>query len=117
MKEPFRPEEALDHKLELLRLRDEINKVSDELASGMIRLNADVLTARDDPEIRKIWSRLCRLHMKAMVICEFDSKHVRGLEKVCEGILHPTACIETLHLSEEETCCGRFLKRIEAQTG
>jgi hypothetical protein len=102
---------------EILRLKEEIDQTSDELRREASRITGDVVAVRNDRKVQKIWSKLCRLHMKAMVICEFDFKHVRGMEKVCEGILHPTACIETLHLSEEETCCGRFLKRIGVEKG
>jgi hypothetical protein len=101
----------------ILRLKEEIDQTSDELRREASRIKGDVIAVRNDPKVQKIWNKLCRLHMKAMVICEFDSKNVRGMEKVCEAILHPTACIETLHLSEEETCCGRFLKRIGAEKG
>ena len=102
---------------EILRLKEEIDQTSEELRREASRIKGDVITVRNDPKVQKIWNRLCQLHMKAMVICEFDSKNIRGLEKVCEAILRPTACIETLHLSEEETCCGRFLKRIGAEKG
>jgi len=53
--------------------------------------------------------------MKAMVICEYDSMCNKELAKVCDEILRPRACVEALHLSEEETCCGRFLKRVREE--
>ena len=110
MKEPFRPEELVDRKLEMIRLRDEINKVSDELTTSIKRLNVDILTARNDPKIRMIWSRLCRLHMKAMVSCAYDPINHEALAKICEELTQPRACVKALQLSEEQTCCARFLR-------
>jgi hypothetical protein len=110
MKSPFRSEEALDPKLELLRLRDEINTVSDELTASIKRLDGDVITARNDPEIRKIRGRLCRLHMKAMVSCAYDPINQEALARICDELTQPRACVKALQLSEEQTCCARFLR-------
>jgi hypothetical protein len=96
----------------LLRLKREIDLVSGELTKKAGSIDADVITIRNDPEIRKIWNRLCRLHMKGVIACEFDPKGNKETVRICEEILQPRACIDALHLSEEETCCGRFLKRI-----
>ena len=96
----------------MIRLRDEINKVSDELTSSIKRLNGDVITARHNPEIRNIWGRLCRLHMKAMVSCTYDPINHDALAKICEELTEPRVCVEVLQLSEEQTCCARFLRTI-----
>ena len=80
--------------------------VSDAITRRTNELNADVMTMRNDPEIRRLWDQLCVLHMTGFVICEES-----GLD--CEEIRKPQACITRLHLSQEETCCGRFLRRSE----
>jgi hypothetical protein len=112
LKDDYFAEEPIDRKSELLRLRDEITKVSDELSSRVTCLGVDVLTARDDPDVRRVWNKLCRLHMKAMVSCEYDPINHEQVAKVCEELSRPRACVRLLQLSEEETCCARFLKRI-----
>jgi len=96
----------------MIRLRDEINRVSDELTSSIRKLNADVLTARTDPEIQKIWGRLCRLHMKAMVSCAYDPINHDTVAKICKELTQPRACVNVLRLSEEQTCCARFFGTI-----
>ncbi len=96
----------------ILKLKEEIDKVSDELTKKVRAINADVITTRENPEVKEIWNRLCRLHMKAVVSCEYDPSKDEQMAKLCQEILRPKACVEALHLSEEETCCGRFLKRL-----
>lgn len=96
----------------MIRLRDEINKVSNELMISVNRLNVDILTARNDPNIRNIWMRLCRLHMKAMVSCAYDPIHHDALAKICEELTQPRACVKALQLSEEQTCCARFFQTL-----
>jgi hypothetical protein len=95
------------------QLKKEIDKVSDELIKKANEIGGDVISIRNHPEIKKIWNKLCRLHMKAIVSCEYDALHSDELAKVCEMLKQPRACVEALHLSEEETCCGRFLRRIK----
>lgn len=56
----------------ILKLKEEIDKVSDELTKKVRAINADVITTRENPEVKEIWNRLCRLHMKAVVSCEYD---------------------------------------------
>lgn len=97
----------------VLKLKEEIDKVSDELTKKVNSIDGDVITIRNNPEVREIWNRLCRLHMKAVVSCEYDTVGNEEMAKLCEKVLRPRACVEALHLSEEETCCGRFLKRIQ----
>lgn len=96
----------------ILKLREEMDRVSEELTRKVRTINADVITTRNHPEVREIWNRLCRLHMKAVVSCEYDNIADEEMAKVCEVVLRPRACVEALHLSEEETCCGRFLGSI-----
>jgi len=97
----------------MLKLKEEMDKVSQELTKKVGSMDGDVMTIRNNPEVKEIWNRLCRLHMKAVASCEFDGLDNEETEKLCEEVLPPRACIEALHLSEEETCCGRFLKRIQ----
>lgn len=97
----------------ILKLKEEMENVSDELTRKVRTINADVITTRNHPEVREIWNRLCRLHMKAVVSCEYDTADDKEMAKVCEEVMRPRACIEALHLSEEETCCGRFLERMK----
>ncbi len=99
----------------LLKLKEEMDRISEELTKKVRTIDADVITTRNNPEVREIWNRLCRLHMKAVVSCEFDPKDNKETARICEEIIQPRACIEALHLSEEETCCGRFLKRIKRE--
>ncbi|MEM2897446.1 MAG: hypothetical protein QXG01_07770 [Candidatus Bathyarchaeia archaeon] len=94
------------------RLKKEIEKVSDELIRKANEIGGDVISIRNHPEIKKLWNKLCRLHMKAIISCEYDAMQKDELAKVCEELSQPRACIEVLHLSEEETCCGRFLRRM-----
>jgi len=96
----------------ILKLKEEMDKVSDELTEKVRTIDGNVITIRNHPEVKEIWNRLCRLHMKAVVSCEYDTIGDKELAKVCEEVVRPRACIEALHLSEEETCCGRFLKRM-----
>ena len=77
-----------------------------------VKVGGDVLFKRNHPEIRKIWNSLCKAHMKAMVICIDRPPRDSKMAKLCDEIERPRACIEALHLSEEETCCGRFMNRI-----
>ncbi len=97
----------------ILKLKEEMDKVSDELTKKVSSIDGDVMTVRNNPEVREIWNRLCRLHMKAVVSCEYDGSDNEEMAKLCERVLLPRACVEALHLSEEETCCGRFLRRIQ----
>jgi len=101
-----------EDKNKIHKLKEDIDRVSDELIKKANEIGGDVITTRNHPEIKKIWNKLCILHMKAMVSCEYDLMSKEELAKVCEEILQPRACIEALHLSEEETCCARFLRRI-----
>ncbi|MEM3522393.1 MAG: hypothetical protein QXD78_05075, partial [Candidatus Bathyarchaeia archaeon] len=88
----------------ILLLKKEIDKVSDELIKKANEVSGDVISIRNHPEIKKLWNKLCRLHMKAIVSCEYDAMHKEELAKVCELLTQPRACVEALHLSEEETC-------------
>lgn len=99
----------------IFKLKQEMDKVSDELMKKVETISGDVMTIRNHPEVKEIWNKLCRLHMKAVVSCEYDAMGDQKMAKICEEILRPRACVEVLHLSEEETCCGRFLERVKSK--
>jgi len=63
LKDAFQDGIPLDYNGEMLRLNDEINKASDELAMKVAQIDGDIITARNNPEIRNAWNRLCRLHI------------------------------------------------------
>ena len=107
---PFRDEETINPKIELLRLRDEITKVSDELTASIKSLGGDVIAARNDAGIQSIRKRLCRLHKKAMVSGAYDPVQHEDAAKICEELTQPRTCVKALQLSEEQTCCSRFLR-------
>jgi hypothetical protein len=86
---------------------DRMKEISDNIEKRVDFLNSDVMTTRNDPEVRSLWSKLCLLHMKGIVICEDNLGKESGM---CKSIHEPQACIQKLHLSEEETCCGRYFK-------
>ena len=86
MKDAFQDGIPLDYNGEMLRLNDEINKASDELAMKVAQIDGDIITARNNPEIRNAWNRLCRLHMKAMVSCTYDPIHQESIAKLCEEL-------------------------------
>lgn len=94
------------------RLSDIIRKMK-EISINIERrtkeLDADVITTRNDPEIKSLWNKLCLLHMKGVVMCEEDYEN--DMSELCEFIFQPQACIQVLHLTEEETCCTRYFKR------
>ena len=98
---------------DILELKEEIDKLSHALLAKASQVGGDVLFKRDHPEIRKIWNNLCKAHMKAMVVCIDRAPQDSKMATLCDEIERPRACIEALHLSEEETCCGRFMNRMK----
>ncbi len=98
---------------ELQRIEEEINILSSKIRSRTLELKADVITTRIDPIITDLWHNLCRYHRKAIVLCTG-----LGNEKpqICDRLETPQACIEALHLSEEETCCEVFRQKLLTKT-
>ena len=96
-------------KARLREIGDRMVELSAQIAERTSNLNGDILSIRNDSVIKSLWNRLCLLHMKGIVICE----EYEGEEKpvACATIQKPQACVELLHLAEEQTCCGRLLKR------
>jgi hypothetical protein len=89
---------------------NEINEVCEKISKRAKEINADVMTVRNDPEIKALWNRLCLLHMKAVVTCEEIEEDKRP--QICSTIeQRPPACVEVLTLSEEQSCPSRYFKR------
>ena len=64
----------------------------------------DKIALRANPEIVKIWRKICVLHMRGLVICE-ESDYS---DVACMFIREPQACERVLGVPREDTCCGRF---------
>ena len=62
------------------------------------------IAIRKDPEIIKLWRKLCVLHMRSLVICEETGYS----DNACMFIREPQVCQTVLGIPREETCCGRF---------
>ncbi len=91
---------------------DNMRKISRQMEQRVETINADVITARKDPEIVRLWNKLCMLHQRGLFILE---KYEKTNPELCDIIKEPQACVRFLHLSEEETCCSRYLKRQKEQ--
>jgi len=91
----------------VLELKTTLEDISQKMIKRAKRLNANVI--RKDPEIIQFWDQLCRYHMEAIVLCTtfFDDP-----PQICSAILKPLGCVEIIHLSDEETCCSKFLKQV-----
>ncbi len=62
------------------------------------------IALRANPEIVRIWRKLCVLHMRSLLICEETGYS----DSACMFIREPQACERILGVPREETCCGRF---------
>ena len=91
---------------------DNMRKISKQIEARVETINADVITTRKDPEIVRLWNKLCILHLRGLLLLE---KYEKSNPELCEIIKEPQACIAFLHLTEEETCCNRYLKRQREQ--
>src|SRR3990170_7287911 len=60
-------------------------------------IDADIMTLRNDNEIKSLRNKLCHLH-KVIVICEEYEEE--GKPAVCSVIEWPQAFIEAFHLTE-----------------
>ena len=106
----------LSVRIKELSINDNLDKIvenmkgiSEKIESRVRTLNLDVISMRNDPDVKRLWNKLCLLHMSGVVICEQEF----GEDKpaACSYIYQPQACIQVLHLTEEETCCNRFYQR------
>jgi hypothetical protein len=83
------------------RMREITAEIEDR-AGEMGTKNGRVL--REDPQIRRLWHKLCVLHMRGLVVCEETGYN----SEACMFIKEPQACQRILEIPREETCCGRF---------
>ena len=98
---------------ELTNISKEIDILSYKISSRAAQLNADVFTTRSDPVITDLWHSLCKYHRKAMVLCTGMGSMK---PEICKRLERPQACVDALHLSEEETCCVVFRRNLQAKT-
>ena len=100
----------IEHSLSdnLDKIVENMKSLSKEIETKVRALNLDVISTRNDPDVRRLWNKLCLLHMRGVVICE---EFGEDKPAACSYIHQPQACIQVLHLTEEETCCNRFFKR------
>jgi hypothetical protein len=90
-------------------LKAQIDEISQKMINRAKSLNRNVITTRKDSEILQLWNQLCQYHMEAIAICKS-----LGDERphACSAVLKPLGCVEIMHLSDEETCCTRYLERV-----
>lgn len=89
-------------------LKTKLDDASEELMKRVNTLNSNVMEIRKDPEVIKIWNSLCQLHRLAIALCTSMGDTIPD---ICALVLQPQGCVERLHLSDEETCCNRFLEK------
>ncbi len=99
---------ALKDKSTILALAGDV-KVSMEVVSKTIsqrirELDADVMTLRDDPQIRFHWKRLCNLHKLGLELCRKYSEDPKKLPDVFQAF-HKSQICTKLILSEERLGC------------
>jgi hypothetical protein len=89
-------------------LKTKLEDLSQRMLTRAKSLKTNVMSIRKDPEILQLWNQLCQHHMEAIVLCtSFDER-----PRVCSAVLRPLGCVEIMHLSDEQTCCSKFLKRV-----
>jgi CBS domain-containing protein len=94
---------------ELDMFRQEMDSLSAKITSRAKEMDADIITIRNDPLITELWHTLCKNHRKATLLCA----GIKGNKpEVCSIIEKPQACIDALHLSEEEICCEIFKRKL-----
>jgi len=94
----------------LVKIVDSMQKITTQIEERVTKLNSDVMTTRNDTQIKELWNKLCVLHMKGLLYCHDNPEQDPSL---INFITQPQTCIKFLHLSEEETCCHRYLSRVE----
>ena len=93
---------------QLIQIVDSMQKISVKIEQRVKEVNSDIITTRKDPKVMELWKELCLLHMKGLIICHEEPNQDPNIVNL---VTHPQACINFLHLSEEETCCQRSLAR------
>lgn len=108
-------EEGTDSLERIRRIQREMNGLSKAIYETVNGLDSDVISIRTNPEVAKLWNQLCYLHMQGMILCMRDVVLGKsaGMPKECLAFFRPQACVTALHLSEEETCCERIIKRLQ----
>jgi len=99
-------EVLLDDRLD--SIIEKMKNISQDIESRVRALDLDIISTRNDPQVKTLWNKLCMLHMRGVVICEDFGEDKPA---ACSYIYKPQACVQVLHLTEEETCCNRFFKR------
>jgi len=94
----------------LIKLVDSMQKVSTKIDQRVQEVNSDIITTRKDPIVKEYWDELCKLHVKALLICHREPNQDPNL---INFVTKPQACINFLHLSEEEVCCRRQLSHLQ----
>jgi len=94
----------------LIKIAEQMQKISEKIEERVNEVNSDIMTTRKDPEVKKLWNELCMLHMKGIIICHDEPNQDPDL---LNFVTRPQACINFLHLTEEETCCQRYLSRLQ----
>ena len=89
---------------EIVNRMKEITALIEDRAKEMDTKKGLVL--RSDPQIKRLWRKLCALHMRGLVICE----EIGYNDKACLFIREPQVCQTALEIPREETCCGRFFE-------
>jgi len=112
------PKEGIDSLERIRRIQREMNGVSKEIYKTVNGLDGDVISVRTNPKVVKLWNRLCYLHMEGMTLCIRDVVLGKStsMPKECLAFFRPQACVTALHLSEEETCCERIIKRLQLKS-
>ena len=94
----------------LIKIVDSMQKISAKIEQRVKDVNSDIITTRKDQKVKELWNELCILHMKGVLICHEEPNQDPNL---INFITKPQACINFLHLSEEETCCRRYISRLQ----
>ena len=87
---------------EIVKRMKEITAEIENRAKEMNTKKGRVLRA--DPQIKRLWRKLCVFHMRGLVICE----EIGYNTEACMFIREPQACQKILEIPREQTCCGRF---------
>ena len=98
------------------RIRREMNDVSKAIHKTVNALDGDVISIRTNPKVVELWNRMCYLHMQGITLCmrEVILGKSASIPKDGLAFFRPQACVTALHLSEEETCCDRIIKRLKS---
>jgi len=99
----------LKDKTAVITLAEDVKVAMEEVTKIMLGrikiIDADVMTLRNDPEIRFYWKRLCNLHKLGLELCKKYSEDPKKLPSVFLWVhMTPQICTR-LYLSEERLGC------------